>query len=101
VQSSFSPSQAQVVSQSVVHTNVKFYHSMFSRRFSLPLRGSITNTYVNGEPIPEFVFRGDSSYVCNKFPSSEELSEHVIRTVRDTNTSNKEEMLLLLDQHQL
>jgi ribonuclease HI len=57
----------------------------------------ITNTYVNGEPIPEFVFRGDSSYVCNKFPSSEELSEHVIRTVRATNTSNKEEMLLLLD----
>jgi hypothetical protein len=50
---------------------------------------------------PEFVFRGDSSYVCNKFPSSEELSEHVIRTVRATNTSNKEEMLLLLDQHQL
>jgi ribonuclease HI len=57
----------------------------------------ITNTYVNGDPIPEFVFRGDSSYVCNKFPSSEELSEHVIRTVRATNTSNKEEMLLLLD----
>jgi ribonuclease HI len=57
----------------------------------------ITNTYVNGEPIPEFVFRGDSSYVCNKFPSSEELSEHVIRTVRATNTSNKEDMLLLLD----
>jgi ribonuclease HI len=57
----------------------------------------ITNTYANGDPIPEFVFRGDSSYVCNKFPSSEELSEHVIRTVRATNTSNKEEMLLLLD----